>query len=61
MIKSSSFAAYLDSHDNTTGHMFHLVHHTIRSPPQLFNLLQVICLHHKVLDQEVKSCDIACI
>lgn len=47
---SSRLPAYLDGHDNTTGHMFHLVHHPIRSPPQLCNLLQIICLHHKVLD-----------
>lgn len=47
---SSSFPAYLDRHDNTTGHIFHLFHHPIRSPPELGNKLQVICLHHKVLD-----------
>lgn len=45
-------AAHLDSHDNTTGHMFHLVHDPVRSPAQLLNLLQVIGLHHKVLHSE---------
>lgn len=48
---SSSLPAYLDSHDNTARHMFHLVHHSVCSPAQLCNLLQVIGLHHKVLDR----------
>lgn len=42
--------AYLDSHDNTAGHVLHLVHHPVRSSPELRDLLQVIGLHHKVLD-----------
>lgn len=46
---AASQLPYLHSHDNTTGHMSHLVHHPIRSPPQLCNLLQVIGFHHKVL------------
>lgn len=45
----SSFLVYLDSHDHTTGDVFHLLYHSISSPPQLLNLLQVIRLHYKVL------------
>lgn len=45
-------STHLDGHDKPTGHMSHLVHHTIRSSTQLPNLLQVICLHNKVLARE---------
>lgn len=43
-------SADLHSHDDPAGHVSHLVHHSVRSPAQLLNLLQVICQHHKVLD-----------
>lgn len=35
--------------------MPHLVHHSIGPPPQLLNQLQVICFHHKVLDEGRKT------
>ena len=43
--------AYLDGHDDAAGHVLHLVHYPIRSSPELGDLLQVIGLHHEVLDE----------
>ena len=42
---------HLDSHDDPTGNMPHLVNHPVRFPAQHGNLLQVFGLHHKVLER----------
>lgn len=41
--------AHLHCHDQTTGHVPHLIHHAIGSAAQLTDQLQVVCLHLKVL------------
>lgn len=40
---------YLHRHDLPAGHVPHLLHHTVRTSPQLHYGLQVIRLHLKVL------------
>lgn len=40
---------YLHRHDLPAGHVSHLLHHPVRTSPQLHYRLQVICLHLKVL------------